>query len=34
VPTLPSEDHVIIAVCTIGLCGSDVCVHSLFCSRS
>jgi hypothetical protein len=25
VPTLPSESHVIIAVCATGLCGSDVC---------
>jgi hypothetical protein len=24
-PTLPSENHVIVAVCATGLCGSDVC---------
>src|ERR1700753_2790033 len=26
-PTLPSENHVVIAVCTTGLCGSDVCAE-------
>ena len=29
IPSLPSENHVIVKVCATGLCGSDVCTFNL-----